>query len=577
MPKVFGICTDVLKEDGQEILKDGKRIHGAIGWYRIINPLEKLGYETTIGLKVSANVQSALELKEKGDIWMCKMTDNENIDFIYGAHAEVTGCKFVLDLDDDPDNVDPDHPDYDELLKRRDMRIRMIKVANHIIVSTEGIKQAIKHINPHVTVIPNAIDPKIWEVQKPKKRDDGIIRIGWISSGSHFADLPVINPVLDALKIKYPQIEIHFAGMVADNTGVDREYHHRGTNGYQDFPQWYSYQDYDIAIAPLKDTQFNRCKSNIKWMEASMLGIPCVASDVEPYRCIVDGKTGYKAKNTNQFIKYLSWLIESEELRKKIGQQAREEVLKNWTIDKFLPKYTELFEKLAEKKDITVITAIAGGKDKLKEQPAYPGVEYVAFVDDDVKSETWKTRKVCDKFVKPVMNAKIHKILAHKYVNTPYIVWIDGSITLKKDPHELVKLMGKKHFAFFKHPGRDCLYEEASACIGLKKGEVTEISEQVKEYARDGVKEHSGLWECTAFIRDTSGYSNLLFEKWWVEVSRYSERDQISFPVVFGEVEKETIPGSVEQSPIYEKVLSSSWHKNFPGNEYFKFKKHIKK
>ncbi|MGD0170815.1 MAG: glycosyltransferase domain-containing protein [Halobacteriota archaeon] len=245
---------------------------------------------------------------------------------------------------------------------------------------------------------------------------------------------------------------------------------------------------------------------------------------------------------------------------------AKLEALKNWTIEQFLPLYEDLFE-MNDKKDISVITAIAGGKDKLLPQPEYKGVEYIAFVDEKVKHPPWKTRDVCDKFAKPVMNAKIHKVLSHTYVDTPYIVWVDGNITLKQDPHKLVKLMGDKDFAFFTHPRRDCIYEEADACIHLQKGDSGEITEQITEYKKNTHPEHGGLCELTAFIRKNTPEANEAFEKWWIEITRYSERDQLSFPVVFKEKKWATIPGTVEEikcDPI------------FRGNEFFRLIAHKK-
>jgi len=244
-------------------------------------------------------------------------------------------------------------------------------------------------------------------------------------------------------------------------------------------------------------------------------------------------------------VKYLSLLIENEAKRKELGTNAKKEVLANWTIDKFLPKYEELFRKLNEKKDISVITAITGGKDTLKPQPEYEGVEYVAFVENDLKDSQWKTRKACDKFVKPVMNAKIHKVLSHKYVDTPYIVWMDGSCSLKKDPRELVKLMGDKDFAFFKHPGRDCVYDEADTCVQMGKGKIEEIGEQIKTYAKANYPPHAGLLEMTCFVRKNTPKANELFERWWAEICRYSNRDQISFPVVLKDTDYALIPGMV--------------------------------
>lgn len=553
--KVLGIYTDWARPNGDEA-------PGAIGWYRIINPLEKLGANIRGKFSLRSTAESAMEMKALGDIWFSKLSDNDDINILYGAHKEFTKSKLVIDLDDDPITINKDHPEYDKLQEKLPMREKMVKLADHIVVSTQEIADAIKHLNRHITVIPNAIDPKIWEVKSKVKREKNI-RIGWMASGSHLAEFPLILPVLKEIVDKYPNVEIHFAGIVNDKIESDRTFHHIGTKNYAEFPQWYADMNIDIAIAPLLDTQFNRCKSNIKWLEASMLGIPSVCSETVYGKDIEHGKTGYIAKTKGQFVKYLSWLIESEEKRKEIGANAKAEVLKNWTIDRQLPKYIELFNKMNEKTQLTVVTAIAGGKDELIEQESYDGVEYVAFTD--AKSETWETRKLCEKFVEPVMNAKIHKILTHKYSDTPYLMWIDGNVKLKKDPKELIKLLGDNDFAFFKHPGRNNPYDEAETCVQLGKGNIQDLAEQIKTYAGKEFPMESRLCEMTVFIRKNNKHANEVFEAWWAEVCRFSARDQVAFPVVFEKEKWSTIPGSVAYDMDY---------KELPGNEYFTIKRH---
>jgi glycosyltransferase involved in cell wall biosynthesis len=540
----------------------------------------------------------ALEFAKEGKIWFMKMTDNEGIDFTVGLARDFTGSKYVLDLDDDPYSFSKNHPEYKKLKERMPQVKKVIQLADHIVVSTQGIKDVISKDNPYVTVIPNAIDPDIWKF-KNKKRNDGKIHIGWIASASHMADLHVILEALNEIVKKYDNVHIHFAGMVdmkiidvdkpsdeminlavlqslikhskvnANFTPlVGRFTHHVGTQGYEEFPEFLASLGLDIGIAAIENTQFNRCKSNIKWLEHAMLEIPMVLSDVGPYRdSVVHGHDGFLAKSKDDWMHYLSMLIEDAELRKKIGQDAKKSALKGFHIKDQLPKYQELFLKLIEHKDITVVTAIAGGKDKLKDQKEYKGVEYVAFVDEKTKSSTWKTRPVCDKFKKPVMNAKIHKVLTHKYVDTPYIVWMDGNMDLKVDPHKLVDLLGDHDFAFFKHPMRDCVYEEADMCVQLKKGNQKELAEQTKQYAKDWFEPHSGLCELTAFVRRNTPQANEAFERWWAEICRHSERDQVSFPVAFKGEQWSTIPGSVAFDPN---------HLSFPGNAYFILNKHKK-
>jgi hypothetical protein len=88
---------------------------------------------------------------------------------------------------------------------------------------------------------------------------------------------------------------------------------------------------------------------------------------------------------------------------------------------------------------ISVVTAITNGKDKLLDQPQFKDVQYIAFLDPNdlpVYRPKWELRQSCNKFSDPVMNAKIHKILTHKYVDSEYIVWMDGKRTWKRHPHD---------------------------------------------------------------------------------------------------------------------------------------------
>ncbi len=520
--KVLAMYTDWIRKN---------RTYGAIGWYRIVNPMRKLGAKV-VGRFTMGTIQSALQLKEWGDVWFMRPSDATNISLLIETAKEFTGAKLVIDMDDDLRHINEDHLMKEELERKAPEIIRQLKFADHVVVSTEPLKESFKDLNDRITVIHNSIDPKIWDVKR-KKRNDGKIRIGWTASASHYSDIPLIEPPIKEILEKYPNVEFHMMGMIPENLQNDRTFHHEATNGYKEFPQHLANFDFDIAVAPLFDNQFNRCKSNIKWLEFSMLEIPMVLSKVYPYEYSIEhGKTGYLAENKNQWVKYLSWLIESEELRRKIGQAAKEEVLKNWTIDKFLPKYQKLIDNLMQKRDITVITSITGGKNELLPAPKSDRAQYLCFTDQDIHSEDWKVLKACDKFKNPVLNAKIHKILAHKYCDTDYIIWVDGNIQLLVDPAELIEQLGDKDLALFNHPGRDDIYDEADACVALKKGDLLEIAEQIKEYAKREYPRHTGLCECGVIVRRNNEKTNALFEKWWAEITRYSERDQLSFPMV---------------------------------------------
>jgi len=62
----------------------------------------------------------------------------------------------------------------------------------------------------------------------------------------------------------YDNVDFYHAGMCITDQENKREFSFKGTKGYEEYPQFLNDLDLDIAIAPIKDTAFNRSKSNIK-------------------------------------------------------------------------------------------------------------------------------------------------------------------------------------------------------------------------------------------------------------------------------------------------------------------------
>jgi SAM-dependent methyltransferase len=89
----------------------------------------------------------------------------------------------------------------------------------------------------------------------------------------------------------------------------------------------------DINLAPLElDNPFTECKSSLKYFEAAILGVPTVASDLEPYReSVAHGENGYLCRTEEEWFQCISRLIEESSLREKMGSLARKDALINWT------------------------------------------------------------------------------------------------------------------------------------------------------------------------------------------------------------------------------------------------------
>jgi len=170
-----------------------------------------------------------------------------------------------------------------------------------------------------------------------------------------------------------------------------------------------------------------------------------------------------------------------------------------------------------------------------------------------------------NKFVKPVMNAKVYKILPHKFLNCDVSIWLDGNIYLKIPPEELVEQWLEDYdMVVFRHPNRDCVFVEAMVARQVPKvnsdpDAVKSIDEQIKDYKLRNIPENMGLYETGVIVRRHNEQVKRFNEAWWAEICRYSQRDQLSFPIVLKEV------------PLKLKIIESDVRRN----EFFTYKGHI--
>ena len=116
---------------------------------------------------------------------------------------------------------------------------------------------------------------------------------------------------------------------------------------------WEALKLADINLSVLERSAFNDCKSEIKWLEAAMMGIPSVLSRTKTYEEIVeDGVTGFLCDTPLDFARSLDRLIGDASLRKKIGEAARKVVLENYSLELQAAKFDAFFKYIAKDRPV---------------------------------------------------------------------------------------------------------------------------------------------------------------------------------------------------------------------------------
>jgi len=170
-------------------------------------------------------------------------------------------------------------------------------------------------------------------------------------------------------------------------------------------------------------------------------------------------------------------------------------------------------------------TAITGWREELLNQP--PG-KYVAFLDSKIESPTWEIRKVCDLFKDPNRNAKIEKILSHRYINYEVSMWIDGNVELLQPPENFLQFLGDNDICVMPHPETNCVYQEAQSVKEGHYDNIDTVNAHMKKYEDEGISKNYGVYGCTMILRRHTPRIKLFNEFWWAEICTGSRRDQLS-------------------------------------------------
>lgn len=283
------------------------------------------------------------------------------------AGRDLYGYKLIVDTDDDIDSL-PEYnqafPDYHEGTGVARVIRNEYRAADLVTVSTAHLaNQVAKYCQQPPVVIPNVIDPRMWEGAKrrekePRHRDD--LRIYWGGGAGHYADLLLVRDVLLRIFHERPNVKLVFSYFLPD-WAVDLPAFRCLIVPFAPFgayPKVLRWTCADVAIAPLVDNLFNRSKSHVKYLNYAMGMVPGVYSSLLPYESVEHGWTGLKAANGDEWHEGISGLLDDAELRQRIARNAYEDVMANWTVDSHAGRYETMLEEAisAPKVGISALT-----------------------------------------------------------------------------------------------------------------------------------------------------------------------------------------------------------------------------
>jgi glycosyltransferase involved in cell wall biosynthesis len=261
-------------------------------------------------------------------------TDKDGIALLRQYQVEkkkkiIVECDDGLDVNDDSPFKE-DHQRYEAKF----VITRTMEIADMVTTTTQYLADQLRVYNDNVVILPNSLDLERWDMPY-RENTSGKIRIGWAGSITHLNDVKMIVKPLKKICKEYPRVQLIIIGdpRVAELfEGCPVEFM-LGVP-FEVWPSKLMSLQLDIGLAPLRNTYFNKCKSNIKWIEYSIASVPGIYSPIvyQLNNEHFDGIYGQIAENEDQWYRFIKNYIICPDLREDIAKRARSCVTTSHTL-----------------------------------------------------------------------------------------------------------------------------------------------------------------------------------------------------------------------------------------------------
>lgn len=245
-------------------------------WYRGAGPLNHLVRESKVHVEFRRQVSPVeWNLFTRVDIFFI-LRPHTQVHYEAMLTAKALGRPVWADFDDD--FLAPEECSWFRDVKMNPEWVKKcLTVADHLTVSTEALKASYGRIyDGPITLIPNGFDFHSFrglEQSAPRTKT-----IGWRGSETHDEDWAEVAPRY-IQKVNEAGWETHFYWGNPKHVSFYvphrhfrfpiASFHHALAEGH-----------HSILVAPLRDTRFNRGKSNAAWIEGTMAGAMVLGRDL---------------------------------------------------------------------------------------------------------------------------------------------------------------------------------------------------------------------------------------------------------------------------------------------------------
>lgn len=396
--------------------------HG-VGKYRVLDPFKYIGnnFNDEIHVDITMNLEDRDEVFNNYDIvifhsFIHQVNHERNVERVKWLKAK--GIKTIMDIDDFW-TVDQRHPLYEQIRNAKvgEKKIELLKLVDYVTCTTPFFADEIKKrlgLTKNVFIFPNAVDENEPQFKSNPIKSDRL-RFGWLGGSSHLHDIELLQSGIESIqnlylnKTQFVLCGFDLRGTVTEidkSTNQQRQrpimphetvwskYESIFTKSYKvlndeyknhltsfketDYPsmdvpyvrRWtqevskyaMNYNYFDVSLAPLVESFFNSCKSQLKVIEAGFHKKAIIASETNPYTidlvsAVDSGVFNDKGnallvsprKNHKDWAKHMKRLVDNPALVEDLGNRLYETVKVKYSLKKVCEDRVEFFKSIINK------------------------------------------------------------------------------------------------------------------------------------------------------------------------------------------------------------------------------------
>jgi hypothetical protein len=259
----------------------------------------------------------------------------------FAMYAKEMGVPLWVDYDDDLTSIPEWMSFYQTYMNEQTQKLiqTFLSVADVVTVSTQALAERFKSVARLLDVIPNALNDDFLLKETPVYSDKKIVM--WRGSETHHVDLLNYS---DQIKSCLTRDDWEWMYFGYNPWFLPKTKHIPVMDPVMYFKTIRSIAP-SVMFTPLVDDTFNRCKSNINWMEATMAGAVALVPGWDTWT--VPGAIQYK--DQADFAELLKYLMSGESffVRKQSHEASMQFIRDNLLLSKVNEKRMAIIEMLA--------------------------------------------------------------------------------------------------------------------------------------------------------------------------------------------------------------------------------------